>query len=202
MNKEKEPKKFSWKKELKQWGVILLVGTILYATGLHTEVIGKLQSVVLYTGIFQPDVEEEMPAAFDRANYNLQLTPFNDENFSLERFRGQTIFMNIWATWCPPCIAEMPNIQKLYDSIDSDKVAFVMLSLDEDPSKAKDFIERKSFTFPVYTPGSAIPREFSSSVVPTTFVISPDGRIVLKHEGMAKYNTDEFRAFLTGLSDQ
>lgn len=202
MNKEKDPKKFSWRKELAQWGAILLVGATLYATGLHTEVIGKLQSVVLYTGIFQPDVEDEYPAAFNRANYNLNLIPFNDENITLERFRGKTIFLNIWATWCPPCIAEMPNIQKLYDSVNSDNITFVMLSLDEDPSKAKDFIARKAFTFPVYTLGSAIPRVFSSPVVPTTFVVSPDGRIVLKHEGMAKYNTDEFRAFLTGLSDQ
>ncbi len=177
-----------------------MVGAILYGTGYHTEVIGKLQSVILYTGLFQPDVEESIQHG-NLADYDMPLLTINGERTSLSEFEGKTIFLNFWATWCPPCIAEMPNIQALYDGIDDDDIVFVMASLDRDPQKAWDFTKRKEFTFPVY---SVIrkPRIYDTSMVPTTYVISPDGTIVMMHAGMAKYNTDDFRAFLTGFSDQ
>ncbi|HBX67286.1 MAG: thioredoxin [Balneola sp.] len=202
MSKDKSTSKktSTFKKELLQWGLIFLVGAILYGTGYHTEVIGKLQSVILYTGLFQPDVEESIQHG-NLADYDMPLLTINGERTSLSEFEGKTIFLNFWATWCPPCIAEMPNIQALYDGIDDDDIVFVMASLDRDPQKAWDFTKRKEFTFPVY---SVIrkPRIYDTSMVPTTYVISPDGTIVMMHAGMAKYNTDDFRAFLTGFSDQ
>jgi|TARA_R100000963_G_C4643085_1_gene106836 thiol-disulfide isomerase/thioredoxin len=199
-DKSTSKKTSTFKKELLQWGLIFLVGAILYGTGYHTEVIGKLQSVILYTGLFQPDVEESIQHG-NLADYDMPLLTINGERTSLSEFEGKTIFLNFWATWCPPCIAEMPNIQALYDGIDDDDIVFVMASLDRDPQKAWDFTKRKEFTFPVY---SVIrkPRIYDTSMVPTTYVISPDGTIVMMHAGMAKYNTDDFRAFLTGFSDQ
>ncbi|MEQ8524271.1 TlpA disulfide reductase family protein [Gracilimonas sp.] len=201
MNKDNStPQKSSaFKKELLQWGVIFLVGAILYGTGYHTEVIGKLQSVVLYTGLFQPDVEESvMPG--NNADFNMRLISLDGTPTSFSDFKGKTIFLNFWATWCPPCIAEMPNIQRLYDDIQDDDIVFVMASLDQNPQTAKDFIKRKEFTFPVYSAISK-PRVYDTSMVPTTYVISPDGTIVMKHAGMATYNTAEFKAFLRSFSN-
>ncbi|MGN8225455.1 TlpA family protein disulfide reductase [Gracilimonas sp. BCB1] len=197
---QKHKKTSSFKKELLQWGVIFLVAAVLYGTGYHTEVIGKLQSVILYTGLFQPDVEESIQHG-NQADYNMPLLTINGNRTSLSEFEGKTIFLNFWATWCPPCIAEMPNIQSLYNELDDENVVFVMASLDQDPQKAWDFIGRKEFTFPVYSVISK-PRVFDTSMVPTTYVISPDGIIAMKHAGMAKYNTDDFKAFLVGLSGQ
>jgi thiol-disulfide isomerase/thioredoxin len=197
--KEQKPQKTSsFKKELIQWGVLFFIAAGLYGTGYHTEVIGKLQSVVLFTGIFQPDVEESIQHG-NQADFDMPLLTMNGERTSLSEFEGKTIFLNFWATWCPPCIAEMPNIQALYNELDDENIVFVMASLDRDPQKAWDFTERKEFTFPVYSVLSK-PRVYDTSMVPTTYVISPDGTIAMKHAGMAKYNTDDFRAFLTNLS--
>lgn len=196
--KETQKKKSSLKKEITQWVFIFLIGAALYASGYHTEVIGRLQSVLLYTGIMQPDTDESIMHG-QRAEYNMPLLTIDGDRIYLSEFEGKTIFMNLWATWCPPCIAEMPNIQRLYDDIDDENIVFVMASLDQDPQKAWDFVKRKEFTFPVYSV-IAKPRVYDSSVVPTTYVISPQGDIVMEHQGMAKYDTDEFKEFLRSVS--
>ncbi|MEX0720521.1 MAG: TlpA disulfide reductase family protein [Balneolaceae bacterium] len=200
MSKEKPEKKSSLKKELSQWGFSLGIIAILYATGLHTEVIGRLQSVLLFSGILQPDTELAEGLKKD-AYFDMPMVSLGGEYSSLEEFQGKTIFLNFWATWCPPCIAEMPNIQDLYDDISSEQnIQFVMLSLDEDPQNVQDFIHRKGFTFPVFILNGRKPGVYNSSVVPTTYVISPEGEIVMEHAGMAKYNTESFKAFLLGVS--
>ncbi|WP_241499029.1 TlpA family protein disulfide reductase [Rufibacter ruber] len=120
---------------------------------------------------------------------------------SFESLRGKVIFLNIWATWCPPCIAEMPNIQSLYEKVGSEEIAFVMLSVDRKGlDKVKKFIARKGFTFPVYLPISQIPEEFNSPSIPSTYIISPEGKIVAQQSGMAEYDTPEMRNFLLKLA--
>jgi len=199
-NEKVNNKRSQWKKEITQWVFIFLIGAALYASGYHTEVIGRIQSVLLYTGVLQPDTDESILHG-RRAEYNMPLLTVGGEQIYLSKFEGKTIFMNLWATWCPPCIAEMPNIQRLFDDVkDNNDIVFVMASLDQDPQKAWDFVNRKEFTFPVYSV-IAKPRVYDSSVVPTTYVISPQGNIVMEHQGMAKYDTDEFKDFLNSVSN-
>jgi len=199
-NEKVNNKRSQWKKEITQWVFIFLIGAALYASGYHTEVIGRIQSVLLYTGVLQPDTDESIMHG-RRADYNMPLLTVEGEQIYLSEFEGKTIFMNLWATWCPPCIAEMPNIQRLFDDVkDNNDIVFVMASLDQDPQKAWDFVNRKEFTFPVYSV-IAKPRVYDSSVVPTTYVISPQGNIVMEHQGMAKYDTDEFKDFLNSVSN-
>ena len=71
-----------------------------------------------------------------------------------------------------------------------------MISLDDDPQKAAKFIKRKGYTFPVYTVLGNLPQAYASQSIPTTFVISPEGKIVVKHKGMAAYNTSKFKKLL------
>tara|TARA_R110002124_G_scaffold287092_2_gene470423 strand:+ start:6040 stop:6651 length:612 start_codon:yes stop_codon:yes gene_type:complete len=191
-NTEKKP---AFKKELIEWGLILGVIATLYFTGLHVPVIGNLQRVLLWTGLMSPDTELN-EKDIKSANYNLPLLTISGDELSMQEFRGKTIFLNFWATWCPPCIAEMPNIQALYEEVKSDSIQFVMVSLDEDHQKAKDFIDRKKYSFPVYFLNGRKPGAYNSTVVPTTYVISPDGNIVTERRGMANYNTSGFKEFL------
>ncbi len=196
-SKNKSPNQF--KKAVKEWAVILGIFGILYVTGLHTEVIGGLQRVLLSTGILRPDTEIDL-ADIRKANYNMPIMTLDGDRTSLSEFEGKTIFLNFWATWCPPCIAEMPNIQKLYEQLENEEgIVFVMLSLDEDSDKARAYMDRKEFTMPVYFLIGRQPGVYNSTVVPTTYVISPEGDIVVEKRGMAKYNTNEFRNFLLSL---
>ncbi|WP_018477726.1 TlpA disulfide reductase family protein [Pontibacter roseus] len=207
-----DKKKFSIK-DIPGWAVMLGIFGILYLTGLHTEAIGQVQRILLATGIKNADVPETLQnpdatavvdaaavANTEMAGAGFQMVDLQGKQVAFESLRGKVVFLNIWATWCPPCIAEMPNIQKLYDKVGSDKIAFVMLSVDEGGmEKVKKFIDKKDYTFPVYMPASQFPQEFYSNAIPTTFIISPQGKIVAKQEGMADYNTPEVVEFLQGM---
>lgn len=201
MSDHQEKKKGSrLKREAIEIGALLAIAAIIYSLGWHTEVIGTLQRGILATGIFRPDVSVD-ESEFIRAEFNMPLVTLDGDRANLHQFEGKTIFLNFWATWCPPCIAEMPNIQKLYDDFESNEdIVFVMLSLDEDRDKARAFMERKQFSMPVYFLAGRQPGVYNSTVVPTTYVISPEGFIVTEKRGMANYNTKSFREFLTNLS--
>jgi thiol-disulfide isomerase/thioredoxin len=193
------------KQGLSGWAMPLLVIGILYATGLHTEVIGAVQKVFLATGISQPDTS--LPTSegteTDRSRllpYTFTLTDINGAKVEASHFKNKVLFINHWATWCPPCVAEMPNIQRLYNKVDTNKVEFIMISFDKDPEKARKFMKRKGHTFPIYFMAGPLPAELDSDVIPTTFVIAPDGRIVTKKEGMADYDTKVFLNFLHKLA--
>ncbi|MDX5345974.1 MAG: TlpA family protein disulfide reductase [Hymenobacteraceae bacterium] len=184
------------------WVYTVLVFGFLYLTGLHTEAIAQVQRLMLFTGIMQPDLPESTEkATTEVAGTGFKMQTLDGKTVNFDSLKGKVIFLNIWATWCPPCVAEMPGIQSLYNKVNSDKIAFVMLSVDEGgPAKVKRFIERKNYTFPVYLPAGQLPQEFYSSSIPTTFIISPDGKIVTRHEGMANYDTEEIRNFLLDLA--
>ncbi|GAA0191580.1 TlpA disulfide reductase family protein [Fulvivirga kasyanovii] len=181
------------KKQLREWGIFLAIGLFLYFTGLYTDVAALAQRAILSTGLITADTELEDP---EKADFNFTLQTLDGQMVKLEDFKGKVIFLNLWATWCPPCIAEMPGIQDLYDKIDNEDIVFVMLSMDNSAEKPKKFIDKKEYTFPVYLPASRVPDVFRSPSIPTTYVISKDGKIVSKKVGMANYDTKAFRNFL------
>lgn len=183
-----------WKHPAFEWVLWLSIPLVLYLTGWHTEVLGSAQRLLLATGLMtaQPTQTDTPPA-----NFNLALQTLDGRPVLLKEMKGKVIFMNFWATWCPPCVAEMPGIQSLYEKTDTAHTAFVMVSVDEDLNKVRKFIKRKNYTFPVYTlTSSGVPALYASQSIPITFVISADGRVVLRHAGMSNYNTDDFLAFL------
>ena len=205
---KKIKKKKSKKRTIIEYAIFAAVLLILYLTGLHTEVIGFMQRGLLATGLITPKIEmtnqddsqADITASTTAipADFNLMLMDEDGQTILLEDFKGKPIFMNMWATWCPPCIAEMPNINKLYKEIGS-QVNFVMIALDDDFETAKAFNTRKGFDLPIYTLQSRRPAMYQSTTVPTTYVISADGQLMLTHKGMANYNTSKFKKFLEGL---
>ncbi|TRX52684.1 TlpA family protein disulfide reductase [Fulvivirga sp. M361] len=182
-------------KELKSWGIIVVLFLTLYLSGLHTEVAAFAQRIILSTGLIAPDTELSIEEKED-VDYNFKLQDLEGNVVSLSEFKNKVIFLNVWASWCPPCIAEMPSIQSLYDKIDNDDIIFIMLSMDKKSAKAKKFIDRKKYTFPVYTAASKVPDVFRAPSIPTTYVISKEGKIVSKKVGMANYDKKSFLKFL------
>lgn len=185
-------------REVIEWIVIIIVGIFLYTTGWYVEVIGGLQRALLWTGIFQPNTHISAPAQ-KKADYNVPLITLNRQPANLGQFRGKVIFINFWASWCPPCVAEMPDIYKLYKKVKSPDIVFVMISEDSSIQKAKNFIQKRGFTFPVYFLAGQLPSVYASKTIPTTFVISKTGNIVAERHGMAEYDTQSFRNFLKTL---
>lgn len=201
------------KKEFLQYAVLAVIALGLYITGLHTEIIGFAQRGLLETGLMNPDVKvERVIAQADRAesvsdkdisknpkaDFNLNLQDPEGNIIPLSDLKGKVIFMNFWATWCPPCMAEMPSIDNLHEEV-GDEVAFVMLSMDENFEKAISFNEKKEYNLPIYQLAGQLPVIYRSSAIPTTFVIDAEGNLALTHKGMADYDTEEFKNFLKSL---
>ncbi|PKD16264.1 thioredoxin [Salegentibacter salinarum] len=191
------------KKSFIEYGVIIAIFSGFYFTGLHTEVLGFLQRGILATGLMDPDFDKDSGHAvntdYPEADFSMKLIDSKGENVAMEELKGKVIFINVWATWCPPCVAEMPGINKLFQDIDKDKTAFIMLSVDQDFQKAIDFNKRKGYDFEIYKSNGGIPSMFSSQSLPTTYVINSQGELVLTHMGMGDYNTNEFKEYLKEL---
>lgn len=171
---------------------------IVYAGGWQADVFGFVQRGILALGLFE--AEPAPSEKLSRTNLNFQLQDTEGKAIDVKQLEGKTIFVNIWASWCPPCVAEMPGIHQLWQDLKSaEDIVFLMISVDEDREKAIRFMKRKDYGFPLYFPVSGLPREFAYKSIPTTFVIAPEGNIVYQKEGMASYNNQEFRDFLLNL---
>ncbi len=189
---------YKTRKNLTEWFLMLSAAAVLYFSGWHTEVIGKVQQGVLLSGLFTPDTEEraETAAKIPEADFNLKLRNQEGKVVNMEDLKGKVIFINFWATWCPPCIAEMPGIDALSEDLKGEDVAFLMISLDDNFEKAKNFRKKKGYSFDVHQPAARIPEMYYSQSIPATFVISAEGKLVYSHKGMADYNTKKFKTFL------
>lgn len=201
-------RKKSNKKSIKKWGQYVLLAAfigLLFTTDLKAEVFGFVQRGMLQLGLFQPETEQvvkkQKPKEKEaRTGYEMRLKDQNGKTVSLSQLDDKVVFINFWATWCPPCVAEMPNINKLYQHYeDDDEVVFLMVSLDKKFSKAKGFLEKKAFDFDVFKPQGSMPNDFKSSSIPTTYVLDKNGEIAFSHLGMGNYNTRQFKKFINDL---
>ena len=195
------------RKNLTSWLPLALFALILF-TPLRPIVLGGLQRGLLATGFWKAEVPTQTPAAdmpvvlTNGGTYphNLPLVTLDGKAVNLSDLKGKVVFVNLWASWCPPCRAEMPGIEALYQKVDHSKVAFVMLSLDDDAAKARKFVKSQGYTFPVYLRTGNLPAPFDSNSIPSTVVLGPDGQVAARHDGMAEYDTPEFKLALEKLS--
>jgi thiol-disulfide isomerase/thioredoxin len=186
----------NWKKEVKSLFVTLSVFAFLYFTGLLTPIMGGIQSLVLSTGLIKPKQATEASLA-QSIDYSGALITQNYEQVFLEDYKGKTLFINVWASWCAPCRAEMPYIADLYEKVKNEaNVQFLMISVDNDFEKGLKYIQQKGFQFPVFHAKYGLNNSLSSPAIPTTFIVSPEGKILLKHEGMGNFNNEEIRSLL------
>ena len=114
--------------------------------------------------------------------------------------QGKVTFLSYWATWCPPCIAELPGIQKLYADY-GDKVEFVLLT-QEAPEKVRHFLTKKGYDIPVSFPQMQAPEILKSNSLPTNFIIDKKGNIIIKETGAADWNSEKVRTLLNELVAQ
>jgi peroxiredoxin len=121
------------------------------------------------------------------------LKDLNEKSHTLSEYKGKIVFLNFWATWCPPCRAEMPSMQKLYTTWDSRE--FVMLAVDigESREKVKAFAEENGYTFPILLDrDKKVARKYMVRGIPTTYLIGKDGNIIKKIVGSREWTLEEF----------
>ena len=136
-----------------------------------------------------------------RVNLNWNLKTLSGTQINLENeYEDKVIFINFWATWCPPCIAEMPSIEKLYQKF-KDRIGFACIS-NESLSTIKEYKTRNRYSFTMYQSKMDIPKEFNLTIIPATFIISRDRIIAFKHEGPADWSHQKVIEYLEALIDQ
>ncbi len=139
-------------------------------------------------------IREVNQPSLDEEDFDWTLTDVNGMPVSFNNFRGEVIFLSFWATWCPPCRAEMPNIQHLYEKY-GDRMRFVLAS-QEDWETIIRYVEDHQYTVPVYRLVQNPPPRLSTSTVPTTFLITEEGKIAVRKTGSARWDGRFFTAFL------
>lgn len=135
------------------------------------------------------------------SDYDIDLIGHNGaKNTNLIDFKksGEVVFINFWGSWCPPCVAEMPTIQKLYEA-KGQKVKFVLVAIQDKPKAFNPFLQKNNYTMPVYEPNSPISNNMLPKVFPTTYILNKKGEIVLKETKTRDWNDKEINALLDKL---
>ena len=116
----------------------------------------------------------------------------NGKTVNLNSFKGKKVFVNLWATWCPPCRKEIPSIQKLYSKVDKENTVFILLSLDDNFDIAKKYAVSKKMNLPVYYPAENLPSLFNINSIPTTFIFNEKGELAKVINGADDYGRKEY----------
>jgi peroxiredoxin len=107
------------------------------------------------------------------------------ERITLEGLKGQVVLVNAWATWCPPCVLEMPGFQRVYEEYKDQGFTVLGISRDQgEPEMVRAFLRQKGITYPVAMAWQASLDNFEVGGLPTSFLIGRDGRIKHRVEGV------------------
>ncbi len=159
---------------------------------------------IISTGIMNAKVEKKEVISSSKTPAENFIVMNNSGNtINTSDLKGKVVFMNFWASWCPPCRAEFPSIQKFYERYkDNPGVIFLTVNLDEDPGLGEAYLKKEQFTVPFLVPAGNIPSAYFSGSLPTTVVLDKNGGIRLQHAGMADYSKASFYKEIDALLDE
>lgn len=161
------------------------------------------QQGLMKLGLFKPSLEQPKEVDKQESIVPKSVVSFKSDKgevVNVADLKGKVVFVNFWATWCPPCVAEMPSIETLYEKFKDNKgVVFLIVDVDGESEKSRAFMKDKGLTLPVYYPESEIPESWLSGAIPTTVILNKNGEIASKHEGMADYSRKEVVDFIMDL---
>ncbi|RYG74684.1 TlpA family protein disulfide reductase [Lentibacillus lipolyticus] len=120
---------------------------------------------------------------------DFELTTLEGETIRLSDYRGQRVIVNFWATWCPPCRAEIPDFQKLYDKKDVEILAVNLTGTEESEEEVRNFVNEFEMTFPVPMDANAdVATIYQIRAYPTSYMIDSNGRIQFSAMGAMNYD--------------
>lgn len=136
---------------------------------------------------------------YGEADYDWTVRPLDGDELSLGVYRGEVLFINLWATWCLPCIREMGSIERLQERLADTDVRFMIVAADDEPA-IRRYLRRYSYDLPIYIEEDRIPDAFGLQGLPSTWLVDRDGRIVLVRHGEAVWDTDEVETFIRAVA--
>lgn len=191
---EKQKKKSLFSKITDVLFIVLIIGLLIPQT--RTPIMVFIKQLTN----FSPSVSvDDNFGTLNKNDFQWEFLDSGHQKKQLQDFMGKPILINFWATWCPPCIAEMPSLQKLQNDY-KDKVHFIFIS-HEDQSLTFQFLREKGWNLKSYRPLTTEPELLQSNSLPTTFIIDKDGTIVVKETGNKNWNSDGVKELLDNLID-
>ena len=178
----------------KNWSNLLLAALILLLFIPQTAMPIKVFFSRLLS--FSPsEIAAEKRVVLD--SYQWRMVDLDGQQTNFSNSEAKVTLVNFWATWCPPCVAEMPSLQDLYNSY-GDRVDFYFVTT-EDAERVSKFMTKHGYSIPAYIPLEEVPTLLQNNSLPTTFVISNSGEIVMNKSGAANWNSSSTRATLDKL---
>jgi cytochrome c biogenesis protein CcmG/thiol:disulfide interchange protein DsbE len=111
---------------------------------------------------------------------------------ALADYRGKIVVLNFWATWCPPCIEELPSLNRLSDRYKGKDLVVLGVSLDEDADAYKEFLAKNQIKFlTLRNPARAVSEQYGTYKLPETYIVSRQGRLLKKYIGPRDWSSGE-----------
>jgi len=177
-------------------GIFLVILAVIFFTPLGKKFTSKMNEMTL-SG--QSTEKPERDFSLNDENMTIELKGYNGTpDANLSDFRGKVVFLNFWGSWCPPCVAEMPSIQALYEA-KGKEVAFVLIAMKDRPEKFVPFLQEHQYSIPVYEANSLLPKVLIPGSFPTTYIINKKGEVVKKEISSADWNSPEVNQLIDNL---
>ena len=159
-----------------------------------------LNEVIEAPELEAPTAQDMKVTTIDFESNMLQFSDLENNIFTIQNFKGKNLFINYWATWCNPCLAEMPYMAELYEKYkDEEDIIFLYLSR-EKLETIKNYIPKDESLqqLPIY---KIITDDefFATSGIPTTFIVNSDGEVIVKDLGSAFWNDETVFKFIDNL---
>jgi peroxiredoxin len=139
-----------------------------------------------------PVVGEPMP--------NFNLPDLHGEIFRLSEHRGEVLLINFWASWCAPCVEEMPSLERLHRALEAKGLRVVAVSVDDDIATIRRFREEHDLSFLIlHDEGASVSHTFETFKYPETYIIDREGRLLSKVVGARDWITPRIMVDLVGL---
>lgn len=189
MKKKKHKKKLNWMTPglfLAGIGLLLLgVASAIWLAGTDVNLAGAAE-------IYAMPVEVEFPVP------QLDLMDLNANPANLAQYKGNVVLINNWATWCPPCKAEMPALQAYYEQHEEDGFVLIAINAGDQAPDVEEFVRTYGLTFPVWLdPDTKTLSAFRNDALPSSYVVDQEGTVRLTWTGPV--NLDVLEKFVTPL---
>ncbi len=162
--------------------------TVVFALSLVLSAV-LLYRISPYLQVYKVEVGDRAPAS-----------QLEDLGVGLDAYRGKHVLLNLWATWCPPCVEETPSLNRLYQELSSEGLIVLGVSVDADPQAYQQFIDRFGVEFPTARdPQMTVAARYGTNKYPESYLIDPEGYVIKKYVGPEDWMRPEVLNYLRSL---
>ncbi|BAU54013.1 TlpA family protein disulfide reductase [Mucilaginibacter gotjawali] len=182
----------------------IIIGALMVTLIISPQAKALMIEGCMKIGFFQPPTGSTVNEKENTGNTAipyLLLKSSDGKTLNIQDLKGKVILINFWATWCPPCVAEMPSINALYKRFKNNPhIVIFPVDVDNNFSKSVPFMKKNAYALPVYNLASQMPEGYLGNAIPTTVILDKTGKMVLRHEGGADYTNKKFVEYLEGIA--